>query len=132
MFVEDLAEIAVQQSTSSPGTIVDAIGPETFTFQQLVTLIADKIGKKPRIVKVPPAVGIVCGQILGLFLRDVLLTRNELKGLMDELLTSRQLPNATTKFSDWLEQNKSTVGSRYSSEIARHFRWSASLPIVGS
>jgi NADH dehydrogenase len=126
VFVEDLAEIAVHQSTNSPGTIVDAIGPETFTFQQFVTLIADKIGKRPGIVKVPPSVGIVCGQILGLFLRDVLLTRNELKGLMDELLTSRQLPNATTKFSDWLEQNKSTVGSRYSSEIARHFRWSAS------
>jgi uncharacterized protein YbjT (DUF2867 family) len=126
VFVEDLAEIAVHQSTSPPGTIVDAIGPETFTFQQLVTLIADKIGKKPKIVKVPPAVGIFCGRVLGLFLGDVLLTRNELKGLMDELLTSRQLPNAPTKFSDWLEQNKSTVGSRYSSEIARHFRWSAS------
>jgi hypothetical protein len=45
---------------------------------------------------------------------------------MEEYLTSPQPPNGITRFSDWLEQNKSTVGSRYSSEIARHFRWKPS------
>lgn len=126
IFVEDLAEIAVRQSTSAPGTTVDAIGPETFTFQELVELIAEKIGKNPLILKVPPSLGIFCGRILSAFLRDVLLTRNELKGLMDELLTSEQTPNGATRFSDWLSENRSTVGRTYSSEIGRHFRWSAS------
>jgi uncharacterized protein YbjT (DUF2867 family) len=126
VFVEDLAEIAVRQSTSMPGTTVDAIGPETFTFQELVMLIAEKIGKNPKVVRVPPFLGIFCGRILGMFLRDVLLTRNELKGLMDEMLTSGQAPNGATKFSYWLEKNKSTVGGCYSSEVERHFRWSAS------
>lgn len=126
VFVEDLAEIAIRQSTSTAGTTVDAIGPETFTFRELVALIAEKIGKKPKLVNVPPSFGIFCGQILGVFLRDVLLTRNELKGLMDEMLTSEQAPNGATKISDWLEKNKSTVGCFYSSEVARHFRWSAS------
>jgi len=124
VFVEDLAEIAVRQSTHAPGTTLDAIGPETFTFQELVRLIADKIEKDPKFMRVSPSAGIIFGQLLGLFLGDVLLTRNELKGLMDEYLTSDQLPNATTRFSDWLEENKSSVGSRYSSEIARHYRWS--------
>lgn len=126
VFVEDLAEIAVRQSIDTPGTTVDAIGPETFTFQELVMLIAERIGRHPRIIKFPPSLGILCGHILGLFLRDVLLTRNELKGLMDEMLTSAQAPNGTTRFSDWLEKNKTTVGGSYSSEVARHFRWSAS------
>jgi uncharacterized protein YbjT (DUF2867 family) len=126
VFVEDLAEIAVRKATSPAGTTVDAIGPETFTFKELVALIAKKIGKNPRLVKVPPSLGIFCGHILGVFLRDVLLTREELKGLMDEMLTSEQTPNGATKFSDWLEKNKSTVGGCYSSEVARHFRWSAS------
>jgi uncharacterized protein YbjT (DUF2867 family) len=125
VFVGDLAEIAVQQSTALPGTTVDAIGHETFTFEQLIRLMADKLGRKPRTLKVPPSVGIFFGQILGLFLRDVLLTRNELEGLMSELLTSPQPPNAPTRFSKWLEENKSAVGRRYSSEVARHFRWSA-------
>ena len=131
IFVEDLAKIAIQQSTSPSGGIVDAIGPETFTFQTLVSLIAEKIGKQPIVVRVPPALGVLCGQMLGLLVRDVLLTRNELRGLMDEMLTSEQFPNGVTKFSDWLEQNKATVGSDYSSEIARHFRWSAAAARSG-
>ena len=125
VFVQDLAEIAIRQAREIAGTTVDAIGPETFTFQDLVLVIAEKIGKHPQIIKVPPSLGIFCGQILSVFLRDVLLTRNELKGLMDEMLTSKQVPNGVTKFSDWLEMNKSTVGNAYSSEVARHFRWSA-------
>jgi len=124
VFVEDLADIAVHQSTNAPGTAVDAIGPETFTFQELVALIADKIGKNPKVVRVPPSLGIFFGRLLGMYLRDVLLTRNELRGLMDEMLTSEQAPNGATKLSDWLAQNKSTVGRSYSSEVARHFRWS--------
>ena len=126
VFVEDLAEIAIRQSTGPAGTTVDAIGPETFTFQELVSLIAGTIGRNPVVVNVPPSLGILSGQILGAFLRDVVLTRNELKGLMDEMLTSGQAPNGTTRFSDWLETNRLTVGSRYSSEVARHFRWTAS------
>ena len=125
VFVEDLAEIAVRQSTCTAGTMVDAIGPDIFTFHQLVALIAKNIGKNPKMVKVPASLGIFCGRILSAFLRDVLLTKNELKGLMDEMLTSEQAPNGTTKFSDWLEKNRSTVGSSYTSEIARHFRWTA-------
>jgi uncharacterized protein YbjT (DUF2867 family) len=126
VFVGDLAEICVQQAEVAAGTTVDAIGPETFTFKELVRLIAEKVGKDLALVRVSPAFGIFCGQILSVFLKDVLLTRNELKGLMDEYLTSPQAPNGTTRFSDWLGQNRSTIGSRYSSEIARHFRWSAS------
>lgn len=125
VFVEDLAEIAIRQAAGPAGTTVDAIGPETFTFQELVSLIAAKIGRSPVLVNVPPSLGIFCGRILSVFLRDVLLTRNELKGLMDEMLTSGQAPNGTTRFSDWLEKNRSAVGNNYSSEIARHFRWTA-------
>ena len=126
VFVEDLAEIAIRQSTGPAGTTVDAIGPETFTFQELVSLVAEKIGRRPTVVNVPPFLGILSGQILGVFLRDVVLTRNELRGLMDEMLTSGQAPNGATRLSDWLEKNKVTVGSKYSSEVARHFRWTAS------
>jgi nucleoside-diphosphate-sugar epimerase len=132
VFVEDLAEICVRQSTVPAGTTVDAIGPETFPFIEFVKLIAAKMGRTPAMPALPASFGIFCGQVLGLFLGDVLLTRNELKGLMEEYLTSPQLPNGTTRFSDWLEQNSSTLGSRYSSEIARHFRWSPSPVDISS
>ena len=126
VYVGDLADIAVRQSTSPSGEVIDAIGPESFTFQEFVELIARKVKRNPRSLRVTPAVGILLGRILGLFLGDVLLTRDELKGLMDEMLTSQQAPNGLTRFTDWLEQNKSTIGESYSSEVERHFRWSAS------
>ena len=126
VFVEDLARIAIQCSKEPAGLTIDAIGPEVFTFEQFVKLIAHKMGRNTKFIHLPPAVGIAGGKLIGLFLGDVVLTGNELKGLMMELLTSNQPPNAATRFSDWLEENKATIGSRYSSEIARHFRWSAS------
>ena len=126
VFVEDLAEIAIRQASSPPGLIVDAIGPETFTFDQLVRLIARKLGRKIRFISVPPAAGIFIGKLLGLILRDTILTGDELRGLMAELLTSTQAPNASTKFSEWIEKNNSSIGTQYSSEVARHYRWTAS------
>ena len=125
VFFEDLAHIAVWQPASPAGATIDAIGPETYTFEEFIKLIAEKIGRHPGFVRVPPGLGIFCGQVLSIFLKDVLLTRNELKGLMDEMLTSEQMPNGPTKFSDWLETNKETIGASYSSEVGRHFRWSA-------
>jgi len=123
VFVKDVADIAVRQAAEPAGATLDAIGPEIYTFEQMVGLIAEKLGRKPLFLKTPPALGIFLGQVMGVFLRDILLTENELKGLMAEHLTSEQSPNGPTRFSDWVEENKLTLGASYTSEIARHFRW---------
>jgi NADH dehydrogenase len=123
VFVEDLARIAVA-SAGEPGNItLDAIGPETFNFEGLVKLIAAKIKPGVALVHIPPSLGILLGKLIGMGLGDVILTRDELKGLMDELLTSKQAPNEGTRFTDWLETNGIELGSAYSSEIRRHFKW---------
>lgn len=123
VFVKDLASIAVESSRGEKSVILDAIGPETFTFQEFVQLIASAIKPAAALIHIPPAIGILFGKLIGLILRDNILTRNELKGLMDEMLTSKQQPNGTTAFSDWLESHKEKIGSVYSSEIERHFKW---------
>jgi uncharacterized protein YbjT (DUF2867 family) len=125
VFVEDLARIAVASAGEPRNVTLDAIGPEIFTFEDLVRLIAARIKPGVRLVHVPPSLGILLGRLIGLGLGDVVLTRDELKGLMDELLTSKQVPNGGTRFSDWLETNGSELGSAYSSEIRRHFKWSS-------
>jgi uncharacterized protein YbjT (DUF2867 family) len=123
VFVEDLARISVA-AVGAPGNItLDAIGPETFSFEALVKLIAAKIKPGVTLAHIPPSMGILLGQIIGSALGDILLTRDELQGLMNGLLTSEQAPNGTTRFSDWLESNGSELGSTYSSEIHRHFKW---------
>ncbi len=42
VFVEDVAEIAVNASHSNENTVIDAVGPEIYTFDELVRLIASK------------------------------------------------------------------------------------------
>ena len=123
VYVGDLAEIAVTCAADPGQAVVDAIGPETFRFDEFVKLIGAAVHPGVRLVHMPPAAGIALGHILGLLVRDVVLTRAELQGLMDGALTSQQPPNGRTRFTEWLLAHRSEIGSSYSSELGRHFRW---------
>jgi NADH dehydrogenase len=125
--VDDVAEIAVASGRSMTSTTLDAIGPEAFSFKQLIRVIAKNIRPNVKLIHVRPALGIALGRVIGLPLRDILLTRDELRGLMDGLLTSDQQPNGIRRFSQWMETYHREVGSAYASELGRHFRWSRSL-----
>ena len=123
VYVGDVAAIAVAFTRDSTPVALDAIGPETFTFEEFVRVISAKIRPSVRLVRIPPTIGISLGQAIGLGVRDVILTRDELRGLMDSLLTSDQAPNGPTRFTDWLELHGDGIGLAYSSELERHFRW---------
>ena len=125
IYAGDLARIAVDQASGSSPVRIDAIGAETYTYRELVQRISYALGRNISFVRVSPGMNIFLGRVFGLFLRDVILTADELRGLMDNLLTSSQEPNAPTGFSEWLEKNRGTIGSAYSSELDRHFRWSS-------
>jgi NADH dehydrogenase len=122
VFVDDLANLAVENGAQEKNTILDAVGPETFSFEELVRLIRAKIGSRARIVNLPT--GMVRGllALVGLFVHDVVLTEDELAGLMSNVLVSHSAPTAHTRFSAWLEQNAGSLGIRYASELERHFR----------
>ena len=122
VYVDDLASIAIGAIKNQGSTTIDAIGPESFSYLEFVKTIANALGKKTLLFKVPPKLGILLGRGIGLIVRDVILTDEELKGLMSNLLTSRQQPNGATKFSQWIKENSSIVGRSYSSELDRHFR----------
>lgn len=125
VFVGDLAKIAAGLAESPAGTIADAAGPDTFTFEDLLRLLRRTLGLRTALVRVPPAAGILGGRILGSLLGDVVLTPHELVGLMREYLTSEREPAGTTRLSDWLAENREAVGRSYASEIGRHFAWKA-------
>lgn len=119
IYVDDLAELAVQHARQTENVIVDAIGPETFTFRELAQTIADAIGVRRRIVSVPPNVGYLLGWMLGKFKGDVIITREEIRGLMDDLLYVDSPPTGRTKLSDWVREHATDLGRRYASELAR-------------
>lgn len=126
VFVEDLAAIAVDCLQAPDKTVVDAIGPETFSYKEFVHLISKTLERNIQILSTPPSLGIFLGKIISLFVKDVVLTKDELHGLMQNKLTSTQSPNGKTRFTEWLRENKETVGKRYTSELNRHFYWKPS------
>ena len=117
--VDDLAEVAVHEGGGRDNRVVEAIGPETFTYRQLVQTIGRIIGKPRTIVSVPPALGYAVGRVAGAMLRDVVITREEIKGLMADLLHVDAPAAGRTELTDWAARNAATLGTRYSSELAR-------------
>ena len=121
IFVEDVAQIAVEAGRRHENMTIDAVGPETYQFEQLVRLIAKTLGSRARLLNGPPWLALLASRVMGLALADVMLTRDELKGLMANLLVSNSVPTGPTLFSNWILANVTTLGKRYASEIGRHY-----------
>lgn len=117
--VDDLAQLAIEQGSRRENCIVDAIGPETFAYRELVRTVADIIGVHRPIVSVPPAIAYASGWLIGKFVGDVLITRDEIDGLMRGLLCTNSPPAGSTRLTDWAREHAQQLGVRYASELAR-------------
>jgi uncharacterized protein YbjT (DUF2867 family) len=121
IFVDDLAELAIDSGQRSDSYTVDAVGPETYTYLELVKMIRRAIGSKSLIVHLPAAIIRLASRVLGAILKDVVLTEDEIKGLMGDLLVSHRTPTGRTSLASWIKSRAETVGSTYASELARHY-----------
>ena len=119
IYVDDLAQLAVEQGKQTGNVTVNAIGPETFTYRDLVGAIGRIIGKKRPVVPVPPGIGYAVGWIIGTLLGDVMVTRDEIRGLMGNLLYVDAPPAGRTKLTDWAGERSESLGRHYTSELAR-------------
>jgi NADH dehydrogenase len=119
IYVDDLAKLAVEQGQRTENCIIDAIGPETFTYRELVKEIGKIIGKRRPIISIPPFLGYIAGWFIGKIVGDITITHDEIKGLMANLLCTNSPPVGQTKLTDWARKNSSTLGMKYSSELAR-------------
>ncbi|MCE5228760.1 NAD(P)H-binding protein [bacterium] len=117
--VEDFARLAVELGEARDSRVVNAIGPETFTFRGLVEAIAKIINVRRPIISVPPVIGWLATSALGLVLRDVMLTRAEIEGLMQGLLAVDTPPTGTIKLTEWAREHANELGRYYASELAR-------------
>jgi len=119
IYVDDLAKLAVEQGQSSENVIIDAIGPETFTYRELVQTIGEIIDKRRPIISVPPILGYWVGRVIGRLVGDVTITREEIEGLMADLLYVESPPAGETRLTDWTREQASTLGKQYANELAR-------------
>ena len=121
----DLANIAVDAGQQIGPLTVDGVGSEKFTYSAFVQIIASAVGKDVRFVRTPAWLGLLLGQLIGHFIRDVSLSRDEYTGLRNNLFTSDQLPNGATRFTEWIRKKGQGVGQVYVSELGGYFRWKA-------
>ena len=121
IFVDDLAELAVQAGINREDQVLDAAGPELYTFDELVRLISDAVGGQARIVHASPALALLLSRVVGRVIGDVVLTKEEVDGLMAGLLVSSSTPLGKTSFNDWIHENGDLIGRNYTSELRRHY-----------
>jgi len=122
VFISDLAALAVALGEKRESTLIDAVGPEAFTLNELVQLIRACVGSRTRIIHLPPSLALIVTGLLGKLMSDVILTREEVIGLIDNLLVSHNQSTCKTMLSDWLRENAAGIGKDYQSEVKRHYR----------
>jgi len=119
IYVDDLAAAAVAQIDGQSNEVINAIGPETFTYRGLVEAIKQSLGLRRMIIGVPPGLGYVGTKMLGWVVGDVIITREEIRGLMQGRLYVDAPPLGSTKLTEWIDEHKDSLGRHYTSEMAR-------------
>ena len=120
--VEDVAKVAVEAGRSDDKRIVDAVGPDTYSFEELVKLVRRAVESRSRIVHSPPRAAVALARLVGPLVGDRLITSDEVAGMMAELVTTDGEATGESRFVDWLAEAGPTLGKRYHSEIRRHYR----------
>jgi NADH dehydrogenase len=120
--VDDLARLCVRAGHSATTETIDAVGPERPTFLALVRSVKDAIGSRSPIVRVPGELIPPAARLLGLALRDTLLTAEEYQAMADGLADTAGPATGETALSQWITDHKDTLGRSYANELTRHFR----------
>jgi uncharacterized protein YbjT (DUF2867 family) len=120
--VDDLARLCVELGARTDSVVVDAVGPESVTFRQLVEAVRSAVGSRAAVVSVPGPLLTGLSRALSLVLRDTLLTRDEYQAMADGLADSDAPSTGDIVFTDWIAEHGSALGRRYANELDRHFR----------
>jgi NADH dehydrogenase len=119
IYVDDFAQAAVDHASNTASEIINAIGPETLTYRGLVELLRNTLGLRRWIISVPPGLGYLAGRLLGWFLGDVVITREEIRGLMEGRLAVEGPALGRSRLSDWAAAHRESLGQSYASEMRR-------------
>ena len=122
VYVDDVAALAVEAGSKNHDFTVDAAGPDTYSFEAVVRLLVSRMGVHSQLVRMPASVGLALTRLVGVLIRDVVLTRDEVDGLMAGLLVSGTGSTTTTRLEDWLTDTADTLGRQYESELKRNWR----------
>jgi NADH dehydrogenase len=126
--IDDFAWLAVELARGSDDVVVDAVGPEIWSYEELVRIVKAAVNSRSVLISMEARTVLAAARIVGRLVRDVVLTPDEIEGLMAGLLATDGVPNGHTRLSVWLRENGPQLGRRYASELARHFGPTATAP----
>ncbi len=117
--VEDFADLALREAGESGNRLIQAVGPEVFSFREMVETVGAAIGKPRPILEMPPMLAHAVAWVVGKAVGDVMLTRDEVRGLMDDLLFVDAPSAGTTRLTEWTRKHANSLGVCYASELSR-------------
>jgi NADH dehydrogenase len=119
--VDDFARLAASLGEGREDAVVDAVGPETLRYDALVRTVARAVRSRAAIVPVPRALLLLASRIVGRFIGDVPITRDEVSGLTAGLLVTSGPATGSTRFTEWVAEHGEALGREWASEVGRHF-----------
>jgi uncharacterized protein YbjT (DUF2867 family) len=120
--VDDLARLLVELGGRTDNVTVDAVGPDSPTFREMVTAIRAATGSRSLLVPAPGWLIPPLSAVLGAALRDVLLTSEEYRAMAAGLATSDAPSAGQTSLMDWIADHGNELGRVYANELDRHYR----------
>jgi NADH dehydrogenase len=121
--VDDVADMCIRLADEGGDLTVDAAGPETLTFNELVATVRGAVRSRALAVHLPVPLVLATTRLMGLVVRDIVLTRDEITELMESLLVAGDhATTCPTRFSAWIMAHGRDIGRRWNSELARNFR----------
>lgn len=121
VYVDDVAAIAVRAGQDTDNRVIEAAGPEVLTFEAMVRLLAKETGSHARLLHFRPERTLQLSRLIGERVGDVVLTKDEIDGLLNGLLLAAGPAAGKTAFSDWLPRHAAAMGKSYVSEVERHY-----------
>jgi NADH dehydrogenase len=120
--IDDLARLAARAADSAQNSVTDAVGPDRPTFLELVHHIKGAVGSRSQVIRVPGSLIPPAARVLGLALRDTLLTTEEYQAMAEGLADTDGPATGEISLMQWITDHKGTLGRTYANEIVRHFR----------
>jgi uncharacterized protein YbjT (DUF2867 family) len=120
--VGDLARLCVELGARTDNVTIDAVGPESVTFKEMVTAIRTATGSHAILVPAPGWLIPPLSAALGTVLRDVLLTTEEYQAMKTGLADSTAPATGQRSLSGWIAAHGAELGRTYANELKRHYR----------
>jgi len=113
VYVDDLAALAVEQAGRTEDVTVNAVGPEIFSFRELVAAIAQALGLRRLLLPAPTWAGMLAGWVIGKMQRDIFLLPDEIRMMCAGLLFVNTPPSGETRVTNWMREQATELGRVY-------------------